>query len=303
MNYSRYIPSMVSMAKKAKKNKVDLLTVTLKMLGANTIEELGARFGVESKSMTYEQQLYALGCLIEGPESCVGLIAESNWINMGKPVWFVSDDVVDLIFNSRFDVSLSDIENTKDMIVAISTRTSIPPFLVSYLSTFSRFSNGSPVIEGKAFMVCFVDNCGELTFAYTGPDTDMDDFLNQEGVYANGFKQDKAALSKMAKLWFGLQCYIRAFPECVHDGFPKEMKLKESKEHKDTSHQITISLSRKVSHNEHGQRVTHWRKGHFRSLRDERYKRNEDGTVKIVWVRDCIVGRGEVKTIDMEESM
>lgn len=29
----------------------------------------------------------------------------------------------------------------------------------------------------------------------------------------------------------------------------------------------------------------HWRIGHMRALRDERYKRNQDGSVKVVWVR------------------
>jgi len=35
----------------------------------------------------------------------------------------------------------------------------------------------------------------------------------------------------------------------------------------------------------HSSPETHWRKGHIRALRDERYKRNLDGSVKTVWIR------------------
>jgi len=34
----------------------------------------------------------------------------------------------------------------------------------------------------------------------------------------------------------------------------------------------------------------HWRTFHFRALRDSRYKRNKNGSIRIVFVHDTIVG-------------
>jgi hypothetical protein len=39
----------------------------------------------------------------------------------------------------------------------------------------------------------------------------------------------------------------------------------------------------------HASPDVHWRKGHMRVLRDDRFKRNDDGSVKSIWIRPCIV--------------
>ena len=41
-----------------------------------------------------------------------------------------------------------------------------------------------------------------------------------------------------------------------------------------------------------GGKRTHWRRLHMRSLRDERYRRNNDGSVRVIWVRPTRVGVG-----------
>lgn len=47
----------------------------------------------------------------------------------------------------------------------------------------------------------------------------------------------------------------------------------------------------------------HMRKGHVRHLRDERYKRDEDGNVRIVWVREHEVGGGDEELRDPKREL
>lgn len=53
---------------------------------------------------------------------------------------------------------------------------------------------------------------------------------------------------------------------------------------------VSKSQSDGISHGgHHASPDGHWRRGHMRVLRDNRFLRNEDGSMKSIWVRPCLV--------------
>lgn len=90
--------------------------------------------------------------------------------------------------------------------------------------------------------------------------------------------------------------YVSAFPETLHEGPPKGI------ERIINTKQFTIALNDKLkAESAHGTPCAHWRRGHFRELRDDRFKRNDDGTNRIVFVHDCIVAQKDQEIYTVED--
>lgn len=91
-----------------------------------------------------------------------------------------------------------------------------------------------------------------------------------------------------AKLGYSLYCYMKAFPECVVSGAPSSVSVKEifhgGRSNRLTPFKIAAPIDSSTGV------ALHLRRGHFRSLHDKRFKRNQDGSIKIVWVKDTVVG-------------
>ena len=91
-----------------------------------------------------------------------------------------------------------------------------------------------------------------------------------------------------AKLGYSLYCYMKAFPECIIPGAPSSVSAKELF-HGGIKNKITgFRLKAPIDSNTGV--ALHLRRGHFRSLHDKKFKKNDDGTTKIIWVRDSVVG-------------
>lgn len=103
-------------------------------------------------------------------------------------------------------------------------------------------------------------------------------------------------IKKYADCILKLATYVKAFPEAIHPGPPYP-------DEKDRSiRQFTIGPPKDKSIiGEHGSPCAHWRRGHFRTLRDERFKRSPDGCPKIIFVRDCIVAQKDHEIYTVED--
>lgn len=125
----------------------------------------------------------------------------------------------------------------------------------------------------------FAESIGEKDL---GRLLDFDYLMNPRLDDLNG--QTSASLKLHVRLCAAVAVYAAAFPDYIRDGLPDDVKAPEL--HKPrilrAAPQILEGATRtSVS--------MHIRAGHFRCLRDERYKRNDDGTAKIVFVRQSIV--------------
>ena len=126
------------------------------------------------------------------------------------------------------------------------------------------------------------------------PDAIRDAVGGYDGVMAAELSDEERHLQYvLLKIVCSLAVYMRAFPELLVDGFPSAVKPREIKDRnfKASTGMIRMLPKKAV---EHGSPKVHYRRWHFRTLAHERYKRDEEGRPRIVFVSDCIVGT-EVK--------
>lgn len=110
-----------------------------------------------------------------------------------------------------------------------------------------------------------------------------DELLSKREMVDEKFPQDDIAFLHI-RLCMAAVVYAAAFPDCIRNGMPDDIAAPHlhSPRTLTAAHEILEGATRtSVS--------IHIRAGHFRCLRDERYKRNEDGTPKIVFVRQTVV--------------
>jgi hypothetical protein len=100
----------------------------------------------------------------------------------------------------------------------------------------------------------------------------------------------------MTKLVFKLHVYMRAFPQLVRNGIPYDIKercLRQMDCDKFTV--ITLHPRAKASPG------AHFRSGHFRCLRDERFKRDAYGRPVILLIEPTTVGEMSARTVKTAE--
>jgi hypothetical protein len=94
-----------------------------------------------------------------------------------------------------------------------------------------------------------------------------------------------------AKLIVGLGMYINCFPETVKDGFPDDLKHPSHHQYNDPK---TIGIAEAVCFGgTHDSPMAHFRRGHFRVLRSEKFKNKR---FQAVFVRETFVN-GKAKTV------
>lgn len=92
------------------------------------------------------------------------------------------------------------------------------------------------------------------------------------------------------KLFCGLAMYWSCFPETVKDGVPED--LKHTAYHNNPVNK-TVSVSPEIFHGDHASPTAHFRKGHFRCLRSEKFKNKR---FQVVFVHETFVN-GKAKTV------
>ena len=120
--------------------------------------------------------------------------------------------------------------------------------------------------------------------------------LRRTGVFAD--MKDYPLHEKetwFARLISGLGLYWNCFPETIKDGIPED--LQHPAYHANKSNR-TISVSSKIFGGDHASPTAHFRKGHFRCLRSERYKNKR---FQVVFVHETFVGGKAKTTIPPEE--
>jgi hypothetical protein len=92
---------------------------------------------------------------------------------------------------------------------------------------------------------------------------------------------------KLLRLVCATCIYIRAFPEVLRAGYPSTVTGTVKDQYMPAAKPFTVHAPVRGHHE--GPRE-HYRRWHFRSLRSERYKRDADGHVRVVLVRETLVG-------------
>lgn len=88
------------------------------------------------------------------------------------------------------------------------------------------------------------------------------------------------------KIIIALCYYLKAFPDSLVKGLPRDIKYDKDK-YQFNKNVMTIQTPQKIK-DIHV--AMHLRRAHFRCLRNERYKRNEDGSCRVLFISDIMVG-------------
>jgi hypothetical protein len=115
--------------------------------------------------------------------------------------------------------------------------------------------------------------------------------LNQFLVSLEGSDKGSDAARWYAKLIVGLGMYCNCFPETLRDGPPEDLKHPSFHQYESSK---TIGISEKVfCFGTHESPVAHFRRGHFRILRSEKFKNKR---FQAVFVKETFVN-GKSKTV------
>ena len=123
-------------------------------------------------------------------------------------------------------------------------------------------------------------------------------------------EDEKKAILAQARFAMGLMLYLQSLkdrqararalqdiPPPRRDGLPGSLMgaLKKAKHLRVVDITAPARSEGGTGHNVTGRAspAQHWRAGTMRALRDDRFHRNDDGSVKIIWVRPCQVGYGD----------
>jgi hypothetical protein len=99
---------------------------------------------------------------------------------------------------------------------------------------------------------------------------------------------EETVMARCSKLFIGLAAYIKAYPTCLVDGLPEGMKFSERPIGGGAKIRKIVLLDR-LKKRPGSIPSAHWRRWHFRTLRDERYKREPDGSCRVIMVKESLV--------------
>jgi hypothetical protein len=125
------------------------------------------------------------------------------------------------------------------------------------------------------------DRAKDIYYTFTKEDV-VNIMADRESLVAVDNLNSVQNFKEIFRLCLALGIYMKVFPDAVSSGYPKFNKSF-VKDNNFVPHVVANRLP-KV------EKAVHYRSWHFRELRAERFKKEQDGTNRIVFVNECIVG-------------
>lgn len=199
---------------------------------------------------------------------------EFIWIKIDKPVFFIPEDVLTFCRNTKNQVTPRDLKTPLAFCIAWHPATKNPSCLVN--------------VNNDNFTIHINDYRRQGTYTLFVPcDTD---FTKPEEMDSN--------FTQLTLDIFGVLTYMQAFPNLVTPGYPSDIKPRCERYNEVKASRIMLhpKLCRNIP-------MSHIRRGHWRSLRDPRFKRNPDESIRIVYVNPAIVGKITPYTVGNKEPL
>lgn len=206
------------------------------------------------------------------------LLADNKWVRDKRPTYFLQPKLVDFLVASKFDLTSADASQFINQIFSVSW------------SPDYRF-NGQPlspclIVVRPEYALYFIPNV-----INKGEKAECAGYLPYD---SKEWKEKPTEVGEFySELILRFLGYLQAFPTLAHVGFPDNLKARDMRqsEIKQAHH---VSLHPKLQ----ACPIAHWRSGHFRTLRAERYNRNPDGSPRVIYVNPMIVGKLTPYTVE-----
>lgn len=218
----------------------------------------------------------------------LGASFDLHWVKQNKKTIFIPTDILQWLGTCKFDVDIhSLIKNTHGSCAfafesnGLYHNNQVFPFIYGGIESdffFLRKMPDSEIWDSQRLSVCFNTDGGE-EFIGDAHKADISNIKARQCI----------------SIIVAVESYIKAFPESLRSGPPRPSERIECA----SQFYLTRPRDQKII-GSHGSPCAHWRRGHFRELRDDRFKKNNDGSNRIVFVHDCIVSQKgqEIYTVE-----
>lgn len=255
------------------------------------------------------------------PITGVGTLAERDLLVAGKPTLFVeTPELAESAYLCGYNIEINFID-VPGGITAISfpegtvvNGFSMVPMFVGFLpdlleKVYKPLGDPTIGLEGvKPLVIGFPDECGYAVLK-VATQADLDKFFSGDAdlrySYDNplnppsDLEKVQKRLMTQARVALGLLAYLQAFPGMLVPGFPESMKERDIRTSlvdgigKKKRHLVGKTIRLHPDFVEH--KSPHWRRGHMRCLRAERFTKNSNGSVRITHVKGCFVQGRAIK--------
>jgi hypothetical protein len=208
---------------------------------------------------------------------------EYGWVQTGRKVIYVeSKELVSTVAHASFNVDTISLPHPfVAMLFPNDARpegVSMPPVL---LGTFLFDNQGNPM---QSVGLAMQDVHDDREYISIVRPSDTKDFLHGRKGYNSTWIEHR--LSVIAAR---LCVYLKVFPDALVEGLPEGMKTREIRAHKNKNRGEVETSTIQLATRLRGSPIAHYRHGHFRTLRDERFRKNPDGTNRVVYVNPAII--------------
>lgn len=231
---------------------------------------------------------------LRGELGVANVFIEGSWYFQGKPVIFLeSADLVRGLWETNYKIDFDSICLPMNVLsfsfpddVEIEGM-KLPPVIFHKMPTLDGGIRVSSVVRerfsyGQVTTICNQEHL-ERVMKYEDlaeiPRTDFEVQFNEK---------DSKLHAVLFRLCIGICSYISAFPGCLRKGLPEAINYRDSRillAELNRVSPVTLGLHERFRQSP----SAHFRAGHFRTLRDDKYKRNPDGTYRTVWVSEAYV--------------
>lgn len=195
--------------------------------------------------------------LTEWPVALHIIAAEYFWIKAKKPNYFVEDGVADFVLATTSEHTIQEIKFNHPIGVSWHPSAKLP----------------SCIVYPTQPAVIIHVNGDKGTWTTIIPRTVLADLSDLS-----------PEMLRLKNAVFGLLTYMQAFPALVHSGLPVSMKERNARFFTGIGTRVILHPRIKACP------TAHYRTGHWRVLAHERFHRNVDGSIKIIYVNPAVVG-------------
>lgn len=214
-----------------------------------------------------------------------GVKIDLDWAKQGRPSFYLTKEALGLIEGAKFDdagISEAIVGRWPFDFTCLSViTTDCNKYTSTLIGLFSE-ANATKIVaigndngQGRAMLLSSYDQDSIFKMLID------EDVIKSEMLMQTANEQIRNGF----RLALRLGVYLQAFPDSIRPGFPDGMSNYEQKQ-QNTANAFRIGLPAKY----HNSPVSHWRSGHFRRLLDEKFKRDDEGRARIIYVNPCLVG-------------
>jgi hypothetical protein len=213
------------------------------------------------KKLSIEQFKEIFMKTTEWPVALHIIAAEYHWIKATKPNYFIEEGVSDFVLATTSEHTIQEIKFDHPIGVSWHPSAKLPCCLVypTKPAVIIHVNGDRGMLKGT--WTAGIPRIASADLSELSPD-----------------------MLRLKNAVFGLLTYMQAFPELVKAGLPVSMKERNIRFFNGTGTCVALHPRIKACP------MAHYRTGHWRTLAHERFHRNSDGSIKIIYVNPAIVG-------------